>query len=42
MCTIEIEPCNQAHRHLRQAMRDAEMAIMDEIENEEEEDDADQ
>lgn len=31
MCSIDIVPCNQAHRHLRQVLRDAEMVVMDEI-----------
>lgn len=37
MCSIDIEPCNQAHRHLRQALRDAEQVIMDEIEGDDDE-----
>ena len=37
MCSIDIEPCNQARRHLRGALRQAEMAILDEIEDDEDE-----
>lgn len=36
MCKIDIEPCNQAHRHLRSALADAADAVIDVPDDDEE------